>query len=81
MSESQNIEYNKLPEKNNQFIIFKTEDDRISVDVRFENETTWLTQAQLAELFQTSRPNITMHIKNILASGELDENVVSKKQR
>ena len=78
MSESQNIEYNKLPEKNNQFIIFKTEDDRISVDVRFENETTWLTQAQLAELFQTSRPNITMHIKNILASGELDENVVSK---
>ncbi|GAB1415808.1 virulence RhuM family protein [Paludibacter sp.] len=78
MSESQNIEYNKSPEKNNQFIIFKTEDDKISVDVRFENETTWLTQAQLAELFQTSRPNITMHIKKILASGELDENVVSK---
>lgn len=38
MSESQNIEPNKLPQKNNQFIIFKTEDDKISVDVRFESE-------------------------------------------
>jgi hypothetical protein len=63
---------------NSQFIIFKTEGDKISVDVRFESETAWLTQAHLAELFQTSRPNITMHIKNILASGELEENVVSK---
>ena len=78
MPEHQNIEQNGLPEKNNQFIIFKTEDDKISIDVRFESETAWLTQSQLAELFQTSRPNITMHIKNILASGELEENVVSK---
>ena len=78
MPEQQNIENNRLPEKNNQFIIFKTEDDKISIDVRFESETAWLTQAHLAELFKTSRPNITMHIKNILASGELEENVVSK---
>lgn len=78
MSKNQHIEQNKLPQMNNQFIIFKTEDDKISVDVRFEGETAWLTQAHLAELFQTSRPNITMHIKNILASGELEENVVSK---
>ncbi|GHT31125.1 hypothetical protein FACS189434_00310 [Bacteroidia bacterium] len=78
MPSQQNIEQNKLPEKPNQFIIFKTEDAQISVDVRFESETAWLTQAHLAELFQTSRPNITMHIKNILASGELEENVVSK---
>ncbi|GHV64139.1 toxin Fic [Bacteroidia bacterium] len=68
----------KLPEKPNQFIIFKTEEDKIAVDVRFESETAWLTQAHLAELFQTSRPNITMHIKNIFTSGELEENVVSK---
>ena len=78
MSETQNIEQSGLPEKNNQFIIFKTEDDQISIDVRFESETAWLSQAHLAELFQTSRPNITMHIKNILTSGELEENVVSK---
>lgn len=69
MSESQHI----IPQNNNQFIIFKTDDDKISVDVRFEGETVWLTQAHLAELFQTSRPNIMMHIKNILASGELEE--------
>ena len=63
MPEQQNIQNNRLLEKNNQFIIFKTEDDKISIDVRFESETAWLTQAHLAELFQTSRPNITMHIK------------------
>ena len=69
---------NDLPEKNNQFIIFKTEDDKISIDVRFESETAWLTQAHLAELFQTSRPNITMHIKNIFEEGELQEVSVCK---
>jgi len=45
--ETQNIDPNGLPEKNNQFIIFKTEDDKISIDVRFESETAWLTQAHL----------------------------------
>jgi hypothetical protein len=49
MPAQKNIEYNKLPEKNNQFIIFKTEDDKISVDVRFESKTVWLTQAHLME--------------------------------
>lgn len=78
MSEIENVEQKNLSEKNNQFVIFNVENDKISVDVRFEGETVWLTQAQLAELFQTSRPNITMHIKNILGSGELEENMVSK---
>ncbi|GHU65916.1 hypothetical protein FACS1894123_11900 [Bacteroidia bacterium] len=44
MLSPQNIEPNKLPQKPNQFIIFKTEDDNISVDVRFESETAWLTK-------------------------------------
>ena len=78
MPEQENIAPNELPEKNNQFIIFKTDDDKISIDVRFESETAWLTQAHLAELFQTSRPNITMHIKNILEEGELQEISVCK---
>jgi hypothetical protein len=60
------------------FVIYETDDKIAKVSVRLEEETVWLTQANLSELFQTSRPNITMHIKNILASGELEENVVSK---
>lgn len=78
MSETQNIKQDSLSEKDTQFIIFKTEGDKISIDVRFESETAWLTQADLAELFQTSRPNITMHIKNILEEGELREDSVCK---
>jgi hypothetical protein len=44
MPEQQNIKYNNLPQNPNQFIIFKTEDDKISVDVRFESETAWLAK-------------------------------------
>lgn len=73
MSESRNTENNTA------FIIFKTENENISVDVRFEEETIWLTQDQIAELYGVERPGITQHIKNIFAEGELDENSVSKK--
>lgn len=66
--------------KNNaSFIIFKTQDEQISVDVRFEDETIWLTQDQIATLFGVERPGITQHIKNIFAEGELEETSVSKK--
>ncbi|GHV22750.1 hypothetical protein FACS1894174_07800 [Bacteroidia bacterium] len=71
MPSQENIEQNKLPEKNNQFIIFKTEDAQISVDVRFESETAWPTQAHLVELYQSSKANISEHIKHIFADGEL----------
>ena len=81
MSKPQNIEQNNLPEKNNQFIIFKTEDDGISVDVRFEGETVWLTQANLTELFHSSKSNISEHIKHIFEEGELNENSVVRKFR
>lgn len=60
------------------FVIYETDNNIANVSVRLENETVWLTQANLSELFQTSRPNITMHIKNILASGELEEDMVCK---
>ena len=59
---------------NNQIIIYKTEDGQTQVDVRLENETVWLTQKQIAELFGTKRPAITKHLKNIYTSEELDEN-------
>lgn len=57
---------------NGEIVIFKTEDDKISVDVRFEGETVWLSQQQMAELYQTSRTNVVEHIKNIYEEEELD---------
>ncbi len=58
---------------NNQIVIYQSEDGQTQVDVRLENETVWLTQKQIAELFNTKRPAITKHLKNIYASEELDE--------
>lgn len=55
-----------------EFILFATEDDKISVDVRFEDETVWLNLSQLVELFQSSKSNISEHIKNIFAEEELE---------
>ncbi|MCO5281112.1 MAG: virulence RhuM family protein [Chitinophagales bacterium] len=64
---------------NSEFILFKTEDEKISVDVRLDEQDVWLTQDQLALLFGVERPGITQHIKNIFSEGELQENSVSKK--
>ena len=58
----------------NKIIIYQTEDGQTQIDVRLENETVWLTQKQIAELFGTKRPAITKHLKNIYDSEELDEN-------
>lgn len=57
-----------------QFVIYKTEDGQTKIDVRFDNETVWLTQQTMAELFQVSIPNISMHIKNVLDEKELEAN-------
>ena len=54
-----------------QFLLYSTEDGEIKIDVRLENETVWLPQQQIAELFQTTVPNISMHIKNIFEESEL----------
>jgi hypothetical protein len=61
-----------------EIIIYEGADGAPNIDVRIEGETAWLTQSQLAELFSTSRPNITMHIKNIFDEGELIEASVCK---
>ena len=58
----------------NKFVIYQTEDGQTQIDVRLENETVWLTQAQMAELFQTDRTSIVRHINNIYKSDELDRN-------
>ncbi|MDO8592539.1 MAG: virulence RhuM family protein [bacterium] len=67
----------KIP-KNSQIIIYKTEDGRTKIDVRFDGETVWLTQNALAELFQTTKQNISQHIINILEEAELKEDAVVK---
>ena len=59
---------------NNKIIIYQTEDGQTQIDVRLENDTVWLTQKQIAELFGTKRPAITKHLKNIYSSEELEEN-------
>lgn len=68
-----------MEKTNSEFIIFKTENEKISVDVRLNEQDVWLTQDQLALLFGVERLGITQHIKNIFSEGELHENSVSKK--
>lgn len=63
------------------FILFKTEDEKISVDVRIEDETVWLTQEQMALLFGKARSTITEHIQNVFKEAELNEEVVCRNFR
>ena len=62
-----------------EIIIYQTADGSTSLDVKLEQETIWLNQKQIAELFGTKRPAITKHLKNIFLSGELEENRVCSK--
>jgi hypothetical protein len=59
--------------QNNQIIIYKTENGETVIDVKLVNDTVWLTQSQLAELFNTDRTSLVKHIKNIYKTGELNE--------
>ncbi len=68
-------------EQDNQIIIYQSDDGRTSVDVKFQGETAWLTQAQLVNLFGSSKANISEHIKHIFEEGELDQDSVVRKFR
>lgn len=59
-------------------ILYQTEDGQTRIQCRFENESLWLTQALIAELFQTSPQNVTQHLKAIFAEGELSEEATCK---
>ncbi len=62
-----------------EIVIYKTSDENnFQLEVRVENETVWLTQAQMADLFQTTRNNVTLHISNVFNENELQENSVCK---
>jgi len=65
-------------EKKNEMLIYRSEDGAIKVDVLFTDETVWLTQKRMAELFQTTPQNITLHLKNIFDEGELQEDATCK---
>lgn len=60
-------------DSNNQIVIYQSEDGQTQVDVRLENETVWLTQAQMVELFQTTKQNVSLHVGNVFKEGELEE--------
>ena len=68
-----------MKENHSDFILFKTEDEKISVDVRFEDETVWLTQEQMALLFGKAKSTINEHLQNVFNEGELDEALCTQK--
>mgnify|MGYP001596231776 FL=1 len=67
-----------MSSSDNQIIIYQTEDGTTKIDLKMEDETVWLSQSQMAELFQTTKQNISLHINNCFKDGEVDENAVVK---
>lgn len=66
---------------NGNIVVYVDDNDKPQVDVRFQDETVWLTQAQLVDLYQSSKANVSEHIKNIFDEGELDKKSVVRKFR
>ena len=73
------MENNPIPK--GEIVIYQTENGDTKLDVRMEDETVWLTQAQLVELYQTTKSNVSEHIKHIFEDGELDESSVVRNFR
>ncbi|WP_438638947.1 virulence RhuM family protein [Muribaculum intestinale] len=84
MNDNKNKIKNSMPEEysseGNEIILYQP-DSTLSLDVRVENETVWLTQAQIVELFASSKANVSEHIKNIFASNELNKEATVRKFR
>ena len=70
------LHHKELEKNQGEIIIYQTDDGNTKIDVTMQDETVWLNQAQLVELYQTSKSNISEHISNIFTEGELDENSV-----
>lgn len=65
----------------NKLILYKDDNGRVSVNTRFADEDVWLTQAQLVEIYQSSKSNISEHLTNIFADKELEQDAVVRKFR
>ena len=70
------LSYSKMNE--NKIVIYQTEDGQTQIDVRLENDTVWLTQAQMVELFQTTKQNVSFHVGNVFKEGELEQEATVK---
>ncbi len=70
-----------MEENHGEILIYQTEDGLTSIDVKMQDETVWLTQQQLVDLFQSSKSNVSEHIKHIFEEGELDQEAVVRKFR
>ena len=68
-----------MAENKSEIVIFKTADDKVSIDVHFEGETVWLTIDEMASLFEKSRSTINEHILNIFEESELEKEKVVRK--
>jgi len=71
MSDHESIDKNELMTSKGEVLVYQAEDGQVRVDVRLEDETVWLTQDLMAELFQTTQQNISLHIRNVFEEGEL----------
>ena len=63
-----------MEENNNNIVIYQTDDGTTKIDVKLEDETVWLSQQQMADLYDTTKQNISLHIKNIFDEEKLDKN-------
>ena len=70
-----------MADKENKLILYKDEEGKVSVSTRFADEDVWLTQAQLVEIYQSSKSNVSEHLTNIFADKELDQDAVVRKFR
>ena len=68
-------------EQQGEIIIYQSDDGKSKLDVKLENETVWLSQSQLVDLYQTSKSNISEHIKNIFNEGKLTKEATVRKFR
>ncbi len=68
----------KIEPTKSQFLLYQTEDGQTRIEVRLQDETVWLSQTAMTELFQTTKQNVSLHLKNIFAEGELETDRVVK---
>ena len=72
---------NDVEKNTGEIVIFKTSENNVSIDVRFEGETVWLTQAQLVDLYNSSKANVSEHIKHIFEEEEVAKESTVRKLR
>ncbi|MBW2096659.1 MAG: virulence RhuM family protein [Deltaproteobacteria bacterium] len=78
MSRKKIPDKDQVPPAQSQLLLYRTEDGRTRIEVRLQEESVWLNQSAMAELFQSTKQNISLHLKNIFNEGELEENRVVK---